>query len=100
MKKILMLFSLLLITGYLVMAQTVQITGTVTSSEDGLAIPGVNVSVKGTTIGAITGPDGKYVIAAPATARLLVFSFIGFVTQEIPIEGKTKIDVVIKQDLF
>ena len=51
MKKILMLFSLLLLTGSLVMAQTVQISGTVTSSEDGLPIPGVSVTVKGTTLG-------------------------------------------------
>jgi TonB-linked SusC/RagA family outer membrane protein len=100
MKKILMLFSLLLITGSLVLAQTVQISGTVTSSEDGLAMPGVNVSVKGTTIGAITGTDGKYVISAPANSQALVFSFIGFVTQEVRIEGKTKLDAVLKQDLF
>jgi TonB-linked SusC/RagA family outer membrane protein len=100
MKKILMLFSLLLIAGSLVMAQTVQITGTVTSSDDGLAMPGVNISVKGATIGAITGADGKYVISAPSTAKALVFSFVGFVTQEVQIEGKTKVDVALKQDLF
>ena len=52
MKKILMFFSLLLLTGSLAMAQTVQISGTVTSSEDGLPVPGVSVTVKGTTLGA------------------------------------------------
>jgi len=82
MKKILMIFTLFLVTGALVMSQTVQITGTVTSSEDGLALPGVNITVKGTTIGAISGIDGKYVISAPASAQTLVFSFIGFITQE------------------
>lgn len=100
MKKILMLFSLLLITGSLVMAQTVQISGAVTSSEDGLPIPGVSVIVKGTTLGIITGADGKYVISVPSSAQTLVFSFIGFKTLEAAIEGKTKIDVVLEQDLF
>jgi TonB-dependent starch-binding outer membrane protein SusC len=100
MKKIFLLFLLLLMTGSLVMAQTVQITGTVTSSDDGLAMPGVNVSVKGATIGAITGPDGKYVISAPSNAQALMFSFIGFRTKEVPIEGKTKIDVTLEQDVF
>ena len=86
--------------GTLVIGQTVQITGTVTSSEDGLALPGVNVTVKGTTIGAITGADGRYVISAPASAQTLLFSFIGFVTQEIPIQGRTSVNVVLKQDLY
>ena len=100
MKKILLIFTLFLITGSLVMSQTVQITGTVTSSEEGVALPGVNVTVKGTTIGAITGTDGKYVLSAPATAQALTFSFIGFVTQEVPIQGKRTIDVVLRQDLY
>jgi TonB-linked SusC/RagA family outer membrane protein len=100
MKKILMLFSLLFLAGTLVMAQTVQITGTVTSSEDGLAIPGVTVTVKGTTLGMITGADGKYVISVPTTAQTLMYSFIGFRTQEVVIGGKTKIDIVLEQDVF
>jgi TonB-linked SusC/RagA family outer membrane protein len=100
MKKILMLFSLLLLTGTLVMAQTVQILGTVTSSEDGLAVPGVSVTVKGTTLGMITGADGKYIISVPTTAQILVYSFIGFRTQEVAISGRTKIDIVLEQDVF
>jgi TonB-dependent SusC/RagA subfamily outer membrane receptor len=99
MKKILMLFSLLLLTGTLVMAQTVQITGTVKSSEDGLPIPGVTVAVKGTTLGILTGTDGKYSIQVPANAPTLVFSFIGFKTQEFPIEGKTKIDISLVPEI-
>jgi TonB-linked SusC/RagA family outer membrane protein len=100
MKKILMLFSLLLLTGSLVMAQTVQISGTVTSSEDNLALPGVSVTVKGTTLGMITGTDGKFVLSVPTSAQTLVFSFIGFQSKEIAIEGKTKIDVVLEQDVY
>jgi TonB-linked SusC/RagA family outer membrane protein len=100
MKKILMLFSLLLLTGTLVIAQTVQIIGTVTSSEDGQPVPGVSVTVRGTTLGIITGADGKYVISVPTTSKTLMFSFIGFRTQEIAVAGKTRIDVILEQDLY
>ena len=100
MKKIVLIFSLLLMTGYLVMGQTVQITGTVTSSDDGLPLPGVNVTVKGTTIGAITGTEGRYAISVPVGAQALTFSFIGFRTMEMPIEGRTRIDAVLVQDIF
>lgn len=100
MKKILMLFSLLLLTGSLVIAQTNLITGTVTSSEDSSELPGVFVTVRGTTLGTITGPDGKFSLQVPTNARTLVFSFIGYVTQEQTIEGRNIINVVLQQDLF
>jgi TonB-dependent starch-binding outer membrane protein SusC len=100
MKKILFLFSLLLLTGSLAIAQTVQIAGTVTSSEDGLGIPGVSVVVKGTTLGAVTTMDGKYIISVPPTAQTMVYSFIGFRTQEVAIEGRTRIDIALEQDVF
>lgn len=95
-----MFFSLMLIAGTLALAQTVQISGTVTGSEDGLPLPGVNITVKGTTVGTITGSDGKYVLSVPTGAQSLVFSFIGFVTQEVPIQGRTTVDIVLKQDLY
>lgn len=69
-------------TGLLVMAQTTLITGTVTSSDDGSELPGVFVTVKGTTLGTITGADGKFTLQVPSNARTLVFSFVGYVTQE------------------
>jgi TonB-linked SusC/RagA family outer membrane protein len=100
MKKILMLFSLFLIAGSLAMAQTVQISGTVTSSDDGLPLPGVTISVKGTTLGALTDVSGKYVLLVPAKNNILVFSYIGFKTQEIEIAGKTSINAILVQDLF
>ena len=95
-----MLFSLLLLTCSLVIAQTVQISGTITSSEDGLPVPGVTVTVKGTTLGIVTSIDGKYTLSVPANAQTLTVSFIGFKTQELPIQGKTLINVVLEQDLF
>lgn len=94
-----MFLSLLLLTGSLVMAQTVTISGTVTSSEDGLPVPGVSVTVRVTTVGAITGLDGKYSLPVPANSKSLMFSFIGFKTQEVLIEGKTKVDIVLEQEL-
>jgi len=100
MKKILTLFSLFLITGTLVMAQTVQIMGTVTSSEDGLPLPGVTIFVKGTTLGTLTAADGKYFLSVPVTAKTMVVSYIGFKTQDISIEGRTKIDIVLALDVF
>ena len=77
MKKIFMLLALLLLTGSLVIAQTVQITGTVTSSEDGLPMPGVSVTVKGTTLGVLTDADGKYSISVPPEIQITSFQLRG-----------------------
>lgn len=83
----------------LVMSQTKQITGSVTNKEDGLAMPGVSVVVKGTTMGTTSNSDGKFTIMV-ADNQTLVFSFIGVKTQEIPVAGKTTIDVVLENDLM
>jgi len=87
-------------TGFLVMGQTSLVTGKVTSSDDGSELPGVFVTVKGTTLGTITGPDGKFSLQVPSTGRTLVFSFVGYVTQEQAISGRNVIDVELQQDLF
>jgi len=69
MKKLSVFLAGLLLAGLtIVQAQTVRITGTVTSSEDGMPMPGVSVFVKGTTIGATTNADGKYELTVPASA--------------------------------
>ncbi len=80
------------------MAQTKTITGTITSSEDGSSVPGVSIVVKGTTIGTITDENGKYSLSAPADATHLIFSFIGMVTQEVPIEGRTVINIAMESE--
>jgi len=100
MKKVLLFFCLLLVTGSLAIGQTLQVSGTVTSSGDGQPIPGVSVTVKGTTLGALTGADGKYTINVPSNAQTLMFSFIGFRTQEVKLTGSNKVDVVLEQDVF
>jgi TonB-linked SusC/RagA family outer membrane protein len=81
-------------------AQTRVITGTVNSSDDGLPIPGVSVSVKGTTTGSITDMNGVYTITVPESAKMLVFSFVGMQTQEVAIGSSAKIDVVLKSDVI
>lgn len=100
MRKIFTLLSLLLLTSAFVIAQTVQITGTVTSSEDNLPVAGASVTVKGTTLGALTGADGKFVVSSPTAAQTLVVSFIGFRTQEVAVGGRNSIDIVLEQDVF
>jgi hypothetical protein len=55
-------------------------------------MPGVSIVVKGTTTGTMTDIDGKYTLDVDAKA-ILVFSFIGFTSQEIPVMGKTIIDI-------
>jgi len=98
MKKLFGLFVFLLFVGsQIVTAQSKQITGTVTSADDGLGMPGVSVVVKGTTIGASTDIDGKYSLEA-AASDILVFSFVGMVQQEVTVGAKTVIDVVLETE--
>jgi TonB-linked SusC/RagA family outer membrane protein len=78
--------------------ETIRITGTVTSAADGSALPGLTIVVKGTSIGTITDNDGKYNIEAPSDGTL-IFSFVGFKAQEIPVEGRSVIDVVMEESI-
>ncbi|HOW21503.1 MAG TPA: SusC/RagA family TonB-linked outer membrane protein [Tenuifilaceae bacterium] len=99
MKKLCVFLAGLLLVGItMAQAQTVRITGTVTSSEDGMPMPGVSVIVPGTTIGASTNIDGKYEINVPTTAASLSFSFVGYATQVVAIAGRSVIDVVMKTE--
>ncbi len=90
---------LLLASAGLANAQT-SVSGTVTSADDGLSLPGVAVIVKGTTIGTTTNMEGLYRIDVPANATTLVFQFIGLKTQEVQIGQQTTIDVVLSSDMF
>ena len=99
MKRLCVFLALVAFVGVnFLQAQTVQITGAVTSAEDGMPIPGVSVMVKGTTIGTSTDADGKYSLAVPQTATTLVYSFVGLRTLEAVIAGRTVIDVVLTFD--
>lgn len=72
------------------------VTGTVTSAEDGLPLPGVNVLIKGTSTGTITDLNGKYSIDVPDLNTTLEFSFIGYEKKEIALNGRTTIDLIME----
>ena len=65
--------------------------------ENGVALPGVNVIVKNSTVGTQTDFDGNYELTLPNNARELVFSYIGFETRQVPI-SKNRIDIYLEQD--
>ncbi|WP_186757169.1 SusC/RagA family TonB-linked outer membrane protein [Echinicola salinicaeni] len=93
----LMVFVMLLFS-QTVLAQTKTISGTVTDAGDGMPIPGVNVFLKGTTNGTSTDLDGKYTLANVPEDGALVFSFIGYISQEVAAAGKSTIDIKLAQD--
>ncbi|HEX8037572.1 MAG TPA: SusC/RagA family TonB-linked outer membrane protein [Chryseosolibacter sp.] len=74
------------------------IVGKVTDEQGG-PIPGVNVVLKGTTIGTVTDADGRYSLGVPALTGTLVFSYIGFTSVEEAIGGRTTIDVTLSEDV-
>ena len=98
MKKFLLLcFSLVFTLS--VWAQERVITGKVSSSDDGSALPGVNVVIKGTTNGTVTDADGKYSLSIPSSGGSLVFSFIGLKTSEIEVGDRTVVDIQLGLDV-
>lgn len=100
MKKIL-LFNLLFMTMLIniAWAQDRTVTGTVTSADDGAPLPGVNVIVPGTTTGTTTDIEGEYRISVPENVNSLVFSFIGYETQEVNIGNRSVVDVQLASDV-
>jgi TonB-dependent starch-binding outer membrane protein SusC len=97
--------SLLLVVGALILlsatsyAQDRAVSGKVTSQEDGSPLPGVNVVVKGTSTGTVTDNDGGYTINISSNDNVLVFSFIGLVTQEVMVGAKSVVDVSMSNDI-
>ena len=97
MKKLLFTLCVLSYIGVaMVSAQTRKISGTVTGAADGLTLPGVSIVIKGTTVGTTTNVDGKYELNAPADASILVFSFVGMTTLEVPIAERAIIDIAME----
>jgi TonB-linked SusC/RagA family outer membrane protein len=79
--------------------QETRVSGRVTSEEDGAGLPGVSVVLKGTQQGTITDSEGNYSIAVPDNNAVLVFSFIGYTAQEIPVNGRSVVDLVLSQNM-
>ncbi|KAA0993193.1 SusC/RagA family TonB-linked outer membrane protein [Dyadobacter aurulentus] len=93
----------ILLTAFLLFSQAVvaqtDVTGKVTSKEDNVPIPGVSIVLKGTTIGTITDAEGNYKIDVRGNAPVLTFSFLGFASQEVSVNGRSSVDVVMSTDL-
>ena len=79
-----------------VYAQSFTVTGTVADSQGG--VPGVNVKVKGSTTGTITDMDGKFTLNVPSSKSVLVISYIGYTTQEIPVNNQKILNINLKED--
>lgn len=90
------LFMLLIVYSQATWAQSGTVQGTVTDS-NGDPLPGVNVVIKGTTNGTVTDLDGKYSLNA-ASDDVLVYSFVGFMSREIPVNGQSEINVSLDDD--
>lgn len=94
-KFAIILCALFLASVQMTFAQNISITGTIKGGGD--VLPGTSVLLKGTGTGTIADVDGHYVIEAPANGTL-IFSFVGMISQEIPIQGRKVINVELKDD--
>ena len=98
MKSILLLFFVLFSTSYYVSAQSRALTGKVSDSK-GVTLPGVSIKVKGTTVGTTTNVDGRYTIDVPNNNSVLVVTYIGYLTQELAVNGRTSLDISLAEDV-
>lgn len=100
MKKHVIILAVLLIASMgFIAPEERTISGKVTSAEDGSALPGVNVALKGTKLGTVTDAQGNYLLKVPNSGGILVFSFIGLITKEVAIGSKNRIDVSLSLDV-
>ncbi|WP_157637857.1 SusC/RagA family TonB-linked outer membrane protein [Flexithrix dorotheae] len=99
MKRFLLMNVALVLCIFSAYAQDRTLTGTVTSGEDDNSpLPGVNVLIKGTSQGTITDIDGNFKLNAPEGAQALVFSYVGFLNQEVEIGSQSNFNVVLMPD--
>ena len=97
MKKIVIVLTVILLSASrFAEVSSIEITGTVVSSEDGKGIPGVNIVEKGTNSGVVADINGAYAISVKDESSVLVFSYIGLMTQEIEVKSNKIIDIVMQ----
>lgn len=72
------------------------VSGTVTDETNSESLPGVNILIKGTSQGTSTNADGAYELVTTSPEDTLIFSFIGYETQEVPVDGRTEINVALR----
>jgi outer membrane receptor for ferric coprogen and ferric-rhodotorulic acid len=100
MRKVTILFVLLLFAGVQVAFAQRTVTGTVTRADDGSPLPGVTVLVQGTTIGQLTDAEGRYTIQVPNNQAVLNFSFIGFTPQSVTVGSQSAINIRMDEALL
>lgn len=79
-------------------AQNISVKGQVTSADEGLGLPGVNILVKNTSLGTVTDFDGNFEIEVPSRESILAFSYIGYTSQDIQVGDQTTFNVVLALD--
>lgn len=82
-----------------VLGSAVNVSGKVVDAENGEGLPGVNIIEKGTSNGTITEADGSYNLSVADNSATLTFSFIGYVSQEVPINGRSEINISMATDI-
>lgn len=97
MKRLTYLLFCLLISIGMATAQTMKVTGTVISAEDNEPVIGASIVVKGTTVGTVTDIDGAFSLDVPSSAKTLVFSYVGMISQELAV--KPTLNVSLKPDV-
>ncbi|MGB3851487.1 MAG: TonB-dependent receptor [Tunicatimonas sp.] len=98
MKRILLLMSASWLSLALY-AQERTITGQVTDLSNGETLPGVNILVKGTNLGTVTDIEGNYRLTAPSDAETLVFSSVGYTSEEVAINNRSTINLDVSPDI-
>ncbi|MDD4226803.1 MAG: TonB-dependent receptor [Mariniphaga sp.] len=86
-------------TGSDLFAEQAKVVNGQVTGENGISLPGVNVVIKGTTQGVITDINGNYSIEVPGSDVILVYTFIGFIKQEIRVGSQTLINVILHEDI-
>jgi TonB-linked SusC/RagA family outer membrane protein len=99
MRKFTLLLVFLLLVGMQAALAQAVVKGTITDAKDGTPIPGVSIVVKGTLTGTVTDINGQYALSVPEGYNELIFSFVGMLTKEAKIDGKSTIDVKMDEDV-
>jgi len=79
-------------------AERLTVSGSIVDAQNRETLPGVNITVKGTTTGTTSDFDGKYRIEVTTADPILIFSFVGYVTQEVPLMGRTSLNISLEQE--
>ena len=95
-KKSLLVLSIMLFSVLHLAAQNIEVKGTITDGMTNEPLPGVNIIVEGSSIGAVSDALGKYSISVPSGDVTLVFSFIGYTSQKVSVQGRTIIDITLE----